>query len=292
MNQISRVLVLSANSQVGAATTRQLLAKGVSVVAGVRDLEKAQALAQLGAVVVQADLDHPESLGEALAEVDHVLLSTNADPNVAEIHARLYPAAKSAGVRHIVRISAVGASPKAPVRLGRIHGEAERLLEASGLGWTHIRPHSFMQNFFSSIPTIAGQGRMYSCMGEGQVPHVDVRDIAAVAAVCLTQPGHEGKAYEITGPEALTMSEVAARIGSAIGKPVEYVDLPAEAWLSAAVSAGLPGWLAEDLAFLYSKVMAKGLSAQVSAAVRELTGTPGITVTQFANDHAQLFLGR
>jgi uncharacterized protein YbjT (DUF2867 family) len=241
--------------------------------------------------VVAADLDRPKTLTAAVSGIERVLLSTGVDRNVAALHARLYSAAKSAAVRHVVRVSAIGASPGAKVALGRAHGEGERGLEESGLGWTHLRPHSFLQNFFGSIASIAGEGKIYSCMGQGRVPHVDVRDIAAVGAACLTEPGHEGKTYEITGPEALTMDEVAAQLGEAIGRKVEYVDLPPEAWIAGAVAAGFPEWLARDLALLYAEVFARNYAAAVSPVVKAVTGRDGITAAQFARDHAHMFRG-
>jgi uncharacterized protein YbjT (DUF2867 family) len=120
---------------------------------------------------------------------------------------------------------------------------------------------------------------------------VDVRDIAAAAAVVLTAPGHEGKAYNITGPAAITMNEVAAALSAAIDRPVEYVDLPPEAWIGGAVAAGIPEWLAGDLATLNSTVIAKNLSTAVSPSVRELTGREAIPFEQFARDYASVFRG-
>jgi len=185
----------------------------------------------------------------------------------------------------------IGASPYSEATVVQAHADGERDLEASGLAYTHLRPHTFMQNLLGSIPSIVGEGKIYSCMGQGRVPHVDVRDIAAVAVACLTKPGHEGKTYDITGPQALTMEEVAARIGEAIGRKVEYVDLPPEAWIAGAIAAGLPEWLARDLAWLYENVFAANRASAVSPAVRTLTGRDGITVAQFARDYAHLFRG-
>jgi uncharacterized protein YbjT (DUF2867 family) len=175
------------------------------------------------------------------------------------------------------------------VTLGRAHGEGERGLEASGLAWTHLRPHSFMQNLFASAGTVKSQGRIYSCMRDGRVPHVDVRDIAAVAAACLTNDGHEGKTYHITGPEAITMYEVAAQLGDAIGWRVEYVDVPPEEWVEGAVAAGFPEWVARDLAYLNSQVFASGHANAVSPIVRDLTGRDAIPFAQFARDYAVVF---
>ena len=113
--------------------------------------------------------------------------------------------------------------------MARSHGTAEKALEASGVAWTHLRPHFFMQNLLGSAGTIACEGRIYSCTGEGSVPHIDVRDIASVAVACVTSSGHEGKSYDLTGPEALSMNEVAAWLGAVLGRRIDYVDIPVEA---------------------------------------------------------------
>jgi uncharacterized protein YbjT (DUF2867 family) len=220
-----------------------------------------------------------------------VLLSTAAAENLPEAHERLYTAAKSSGVQHIVRISALGASPSAPIKLMQLHGEAERALEESGIGWTHLRPQSFMQNFLGSATTIMREGKIYNCTGEGRVPFVDVRDIAASAVTCLTKPGHMGNAYEITGPQAITMRQVAESLTRGLDRTVEYVDLPADTWIAAVTAAGLPEWGARDLAWLHVNVFAKNLAESVTPSVKELTGRESLSIDDFVRDHAPAFRG-
>jgi uncharacterized protein YbjT (DUF2867 family) len=101
-----------------------------------------------------------------------------------------------------------------------------------------------------------------------------------------------GQTYDLTGPEALSMSEVAATIGDAIGRRVDSADIPAEAWIEAVVPAGLPEWLARDLAFFATEIFAKGRGSRLTPAVRELTGRDGITLAQFARDYARAFQPR
>jgi uncharacterized protein YbjT (DUF2867 family) len=278
------ILVLSANSKVGAEALRLLREAGAEVRAGARNLAKVEAPR-----AVHADLDKPETLEEAMRGVSKVLLATSADGNQVTQHHAAIEAAKKAGVRHVVRVSVVGADLGSPLRIGRMHAESEKELEASGMAWTHLRPQSFMQNLLAMAPMIQ-QGQLFGCTGEGKFPLVDVRDIAAVAVAALLEEGHEGRAYEVTGPEALSQGEQAAVLSRVLERPVVYIDVPAEAVRGGMVQAGLPEWLASDLTFLYANVVAKGHASAVSPDVERVLGRPGIRFEQFARDHRAVFV--
>lgn len=285
------ILVLSGNSTVGAGAVRELMGMGVQVRAGVRNLARAGSLADAGVDIVEADLERQETLEAALRGVESVLLSTAIDPRVGEMHARLYPLAVSAGVRRMVRVSVVGAGADSPLSFARYHAAGDRALMESGLEWTILRPQSFAQNFFASAGTIRAEGRIYGCAGNGRVPHIDARDISRVAAVALTQPGHAGRAYDLTGPAAVSMEEAAGIFSAVLGRRVEYVRIPAEAMRQGLLSAGLPGWLVEGLVWLQENAYADGAAMPVSGAVEEIAGQPATPFEQFVRDHAGAFGG-
>ncbi len=274
----------------GAGAALRLLEAGTRVRAAVRNVARAAALAGLGAEVVEADLDRPETLPAAVAGMDGVLLSTPVDPRIGELHARLYSAAKEAGVRHIVRISVVGAAEESPLVMGRYHVKGDRALQESDMGWTILRPQAFAQNFFAAAASIRAEGRLYGCAGQGLVPHIDARDISAAAAAVLLQPGgHAGRIYDLTGPAAISMNDIAAAFSRALGKTVTYVKVPSQAMLEGMTAAGLPEWLAAGLVWLYENAYADGCAAPVSGAVQRLTGRPATTFEQFVRDHAAAF---
>ena len=145
-----------------------------------------------------------------------------------------------------------------------------------------------MQNTFGFAPTIAKEGKFYGAVRNGRAAMIDVRDIAAVAVRVLTEPGHEGKTYEITGPESLSMPEAARKLSAALGKPVTYVDLPPEALLSALRSAGMPGWQAEGIVSLHD-VLSQDVAATVTDVVQKITRKPPIPFEQFARDFRSVF---
>src|SRR2546426_3404844 len=221
------ILVSGATGTTGKEIVLQMASLGITVKALVRDMAKATPFRGKCVHVAVGDLNEPATLDEAFKAVDRALLLPANNTNQVEQERTFIDAAKRAGVQHIVKFSAIGADDRnSGSRFIRWHAEAEDYLEASGLAWTHLRPNMFMQNLLGSTPSIAGEGAFYSPLGDARVAHVDVRDIAAVAVKALTDRGHEGKAYTITGPEALTYTEVAEKLTAALGKPVRYVDVP------------------------------------------------------------------
>lgn len=152
----------------------------------------------------------------------------------AEAHqSRFVDAASRAGVKHIVKLSQWAAYADSPVRFLRYHAAVERKIEESGMAFTFLRPNLFMQGLLAFRETIVGQGQFFAAASYAKISAVDVRDIAAVAAAALTQDGHDGKTYDLTGPEALTHGEMAEKLSKAVGREIQYVDVPEEAMMGA-----------------------------------------------------------
>ena len=139
-----------------------------------------------------------------MAGCDHLFLLSPPSPHQPEQERNAIDAAQRAGVGHVVALSVLGFSPDASVAFGRWHGEIDRYLAESGLPHTLLLPSGFMQNFLTSAQYVADQGILCGMTGETRVSYIDTRDVAAVAARVLTSPGHQGKAYTLTGPEALS----------------------------------------------------------------------------------------
>ena len=284
------ILVTGATGNTGMEVVRQLRARGAKVRALVRNPDKAPTIAGGGVEMAPGDLDKPETLGQALKGIEKVFLLSAADERQVELQGNLVHAAKAAGVRHIVKMSALGAALNSPVSFGRWHAQTEAQIEKSGMAFTHLRPHFFMQNTLMFAASIAKDGAFHAPMKEAKISLVDTRDIAAVAAVALTTAGHEGKAYEITGPEALSFSDLASKIGAAAGKSVKYVNVSPDAAHQDMRAMGMHDWMADALVALYV-VFAAGQASGVSEIVQRVTGQPGRTFDQFAKEHAHIFKG-
>jgi uncharacterized protein YbjT (DUF2867 family) len=285
------ILVTGATGLNGSAILREFSRRGVPVRGLVRNRAKAHALESLpGVELVEGDMSRSETLGAALRSIDRVLMISSADSQLVQTQCAFTDAAKHAGVRHIVKYSGLNAHPGSPFRFARMHGEIERYMETSGVTWTHLRPSQFMQMYFREVPAIAAKGAFFLPMGEARIAPVDVEDIAKVAFALLQSDGHEGRIYDMTGPEALTMSEVAERIAQVIGKPVRYVDIEPAAKTRAMIEAGVPAAFAAAMEELFAE-RRKGSEAAVDLSTHEAFGVQPTTFAQFARRHAAVFRG-
>ena len=182
---------------------------------------------------VEADFDDPASLRKALDGVQRAFLVTNSSERVEERQLRFVALARESGVKHIVYLSQLHASLDSPLRFLRYHAAVEEALRGSGMSYTNLRPNLYMQGLLMIGKSIASEGRFFAPAGDARVSVVDVRDVAAVAVAALTRTGHEGKTYDLTGPEALTHAEMAAQLSQALDRPVKFVDLPEQAFREA-----------------------------------------------------------
>jgi uncharacterized protein YbjT (DUF2867 family) len=282
------ILVTGATGNTGSKLVRLLAEAGAPARALVRSPEKAASIHRLGLETVLGDFEQPDTLDAAMAGCDHLFLLSPPSPHQSEQERNAIAAAKRAGVGHVVALSVLGSSPDASVPFGRWHGEIDRHLVESGLPYTLLLPSGFMQNFLASAPTVAVQGALCGMTGDSRTSYIDLRDVAAVAARVLTSPGHQRKAYALTGPEALSGDEVAERLSAATGHQVGYVDVGPDAYRRALAGAGLPGWLVDRLIEL-NIMMAAGHAGGVTDDVATLIGRPPRTFEQFAADHRAAF---
>ena len=216
------ILVTGGTGGIGSELLRLLSQAGVPARALVRNPQKAQKLP--GITWIAGDLSRPETLTTAFQGVKTLFLNTSYYEGMVALQHNAIAAARAAGVTHVVKVSAFAASDHSQAPIGRWHYQVEKELQESGMGWTILRPHHFMQNLLAQAEYIIKDGAVYSASGDGKIPYIDFRDIAAVAFVTLTQPGHLGKKYVLTGSEAMSYRQAAEIIGAAIGKPLRFVD--------------------------------------------------------------------
>jgi len=277
------ILVTGSSGTVGTELLKQLTAKGATVRAAYRS----RPVSMPGVEGARVDFETGEGLDAAMAGCEAVFLLSGgvADQTGAEI--RAVDAARRAGARRVVKLSVWGAEGE-DFSFAKIHRPVERAIERSGMAYTFLRPNGFMQNFVNyDGEAIRSQGAFYYPCHNAAVSHVDVRDIAAVAVAALTEPGakHAGKAYTLSGPEALTFSQVAEKLSAAVGKPIRYVDPPEAEYRKTLVGMGIPEAYADALIDL-SRYYAAGKASAVTPAVREVTGRKGISFDQFARESA------
>ena len=285
------ILITSAPGNNANAVIRELTKAGVRVRALLRNPNSAGEIKGPLVEVAVGDFLNPASLDAALRGVEKAFLIPPTDPRSVEMQVNFIRAAKRAGTRHVVKLSVNGADVNSPVRVARWHAEGEKELEASGIPFTHLRPNAFMQNLLGLAPTIVSQGEFYQPAADGKVSHIDVRDIAAVAAKALTENGHQGKTYVITGPEALSYDDVARKLSTALGRPVKYVNITPEDFKKSLLGWGIPEFMADGLNEFFAAIRA-GYCAVVTNTVEEVTKRKPISFDDFVRDFAGAFTAR
>ncbi|MEJ7828297.1 MAG: SDR family oxidoreductase [Segetibacter sp.] len=260
-----------------------LIENGLSVRAFVRNAKKAESLDKLGVEIFVGDLSGQQSINEAAKGMDAVLSLTPAGPNAPAQASAITEATKQAGVKHLIRLSAIKAAEDAPTENGRFHFQSDKEIIASGVPYTILRPHFFMQNLFMSVPTILEQGSMYWGMGQGKLGMIDVRDIADCIVSLLTNGGHEGEIYNPTGASSISFSEAAAIISKGIEKPVNYISIPIETVGEALRSMGQGEWVAQ-LMMDYSKAYSANWGDYTNNDVETITGHPSRSFQQFFDE--------
>ena len=214
---------------------------------------------------------NPETLRAAFQGCDRLFLLGPNALNQTELELNAVEAAKAAGVRHIVKQSVMGAAEEA-YSLANIHRPVEKAIEGSGLAWTFLRPNSFMQNTVTFMAqTIRAEGAFYSASGQARISHVDVRDIAAVAVTALRAPGHEGKIYTLSGPEALTYDDMADELSKALGRDIRHISLPPADLKAGMLAEGMPEAIADRMLDL-ERYFRENRASRITDDVRQVTG--------------------
>ncbi|MCO1595875.1 SDR family oxidoreductase [Micromonospora sp. RHAY321] len=276
------ILITGATGTVSGEVLRELAGKQ-PVRALVRDRSRVPDVDGVDYVV--GDLDRPSTLAPAFDGVTTLWLLTAMGPLAPSQSMNALWAARHAGVRHVVRLSAIGAAHDAPTRNGRLHALSDAELQHSGIAWTILRPSNFMQNM---LGTLAGD-QLYGIFGEGRVGVVDVRDIAAVAAEILAAPQrHEGMIYTPTGPESISLHQAAEELTRTLGRPVRYVPQSPEQTLDGLLQAGLDEWTAEVLTE-YRIAYGSGWGDFSNDHVASVTGRSPRSIAEFVRDHQRQF---
>ena len=279
------ILVTGATGTNGIEVLKQLANSGERARGLVRDPLKAQKILPPEVELARGDLDDRQSLLAAMEGVEKVFLLCPVSQKQTELEANVVDAARQAGVSHLVKFSVLHASAKSASQLLRWHAQTEQHIRASGIPFTFLRPNIFMQEILRQAGSIKSQGVFYQPFGpDVRLSFVDVRDNAAVAAKVLSESGHEGKVYELTGPAALTFGEVAEKLSAVAGRKVQYIQISVEQWKQAFAGTGAPQWLIDIVAELYSTFVPA--NSVVSDGVQRVLGRPATPFDQFAADCA------
>jgi uncharacterized protein YbjT (DUF2867 family) len=271
------ILVTGATGTIGGHVVQLLTERGVPFRAmsrNPRDLPNA----------VRADFTDPVSLTSAITDVDAVFLVT-VPPTPSTAHdLALLTAAREAGVRKIVKLSAIGSGEQFDgAVVGAWHLAAEQAIEDSGLAWTMLRPPSFASNFLAYRELINAGEPIPDMLGPAQQAIVDPRDVSAVAVEALLNDTHDGRRYDLTGPELLTFADQATILERVLDRPVKTVAMDAQL-----ATASMPTEAAAAVTIGVGWARAGG-AAYVTDQVSRVLGRPAGTFEQWAVDHLAAF---
>ncbi|GAA5217125.1 SDR family oxidoreductase [Corallincola platygyrae] len=280
------ILILGATGNTGSEVVNQL--KQVNADFGVM-VRKAEAAAKFDLEDSQirlGDYGDITAMTQAMTGVKKIYVAMPAHPSYRQWIENVLTAAKTAGIQQIVKLSGMGAKADAGSEIIRVHAATDEMVKASGINYTLVQPNSFFQNLYGSLATINEMGMFFLPLADAKQSVVDIRDVGAVVVAALTQEGHEGEVYQLSGPQALTFAEQADIISRAVGKEIRYVAVSGEDAAAEMKQAGVDDWLAEHLAEIMVW-FSEGHYACVTDDVARATGKPARSFEAFAKEFAK-----
>lgn len=283
------IYVTNGGGHVSRTIVESLAKSGQPVRFLVARAEDAGSAADTRTQIVVGDLLEPETIAPTLEGIDVAILLTRNTPDQVEREVTFAETALASGVTRIVKISAFGADINAEKGAKQTHGHAEEAIRRTGIPWTFVRPQFFMQNILWFAGEIKARGTFTLPMKDGRIGMIDFRDIAAVAVHCATDASHSGRIYNLSGPELLSMRDVADKLSWAIGKAVRYNDVSGEEFRQLLVAMGWPEWHAEGVARSYVG-MSEGASEVLTGDVKAILGRGATPFDKVARDYARFFV--
>lgn len=281
------ILITGASGNIGIELCRLLAEAGIPARAMCRKETQLQQFRELSLDSVLADFEQPETLRKAMHGCEQMFLLTAPNPSHTETEKLMIDIAMEKGIKYIIRLSTADANLSAKLSYARSHAEIDHYLRSKPINWTILRPTGFMQNFIESSHPIS-KGFLPHMMGKGQLSYIDVRDIALVAMRILTEDIHKKAIYYLTGPQSLTVKQVAALLTETLVHEVNEVKSSEAEMRKALKYAGLSDWHIDTLIDQFITV-AGGYEIDVTEEVERLTGHSPRTFTQFATDYKEHF---
>lgn len=296
-----KILVIGATGTVGSEVLKRLVStpSDNSIRAAVHSRNRADEISRQytnkGIEIVDLDYMQPETITNALIDINRLFLQTLPVPDAINICSNIIREAKKNGVKYIVKLSAMGADSKPGSTILRLHGEEEKIIKESEISYTFLRPPAFMQNFITQFgQTIKTQNAFYAPAGDAKMSFVDTRDIAAIAAAMLmngnngSNKQHMNKAYDITGQEALSYSQVAEILSNGIGRKISYININENTAKKGLKQIGMNDWFINIMIELF-RIIRTGYGSETTTEIERITGRKPIAFAQFIKDYAEAF---
>ncbi len=284
------ILVTGASGKTGFPIVSELASAGVPVRALVHTKAKKKMFENMKEVeLMEGDYSDTRSLEGALSGIHKAYLVSPPSPDMVKLQSNFVNMARLTGLKHVIKLSALGTGENSPVGLLRDHAEIEDYIRKTGIAYTFLHPHFFMENLLVNSESVTKNGVLYSPLGDARIAPIALQDIASVAARILIDGGHLGTTYVLSGPESLTFSEIAAIWSKVIGKTIRYSTVSFDATRQEMAQSGMPTWMAENMIRLM-KTWAEGKGDIVSHYVERIIGRKPISIQEFLVAHKSQFL--
>ena len=282
------IAVIGGTGTTGREVVKGLQEEGARFRCIVRDAERAQGMLGDDVAVVEGDLADPATVEAGCRDCEALFLLSGHSPAMAEQQINAIDAAKRAGVRRIVKSAGMMVHPEMMIQ--RLHVEAEDHLKESRADWTILRPNFFRQNLLNAAGVVREQDKIIMPFpADVPIAMIDVRDTAAVAVKVLTEDGHAGVTYELTGVP-VTLNECAAALTRALGKNIAYVQAPLEKAQAMMRENGAPDWALDQIANIVTCIE-QGVLSRATGDVEKLIGRAPRTLDDFFSRYIMAFGG-
>lgn len=285
----SNILILGASGQTGKEAASILALGGFPVRVTYRQPDELKPLDGYYSDSYEADYGDVESIKRAMDGCERVLIIQPVTPDMVEHSKNICEAAQSCGVAHVIRVSNMATGPDIKSIIARMHYEADEMVKALGCTYTLLKGANYYQNLIFSALMIIRQRHFALPLGNANVAHIDMRDVARVAAHSLVDTGHENKEYTLTGTEAPTMHMVARKISKVLNTEIKYIGVEPIAATQAFKDQGLPDWPAEAIGTMFMEY-ASGKYNFVTQDFTNITGEQPRTMEDYLAEHKEYFL--
>lgn len=284
------ILLTGLSSTTGLRVARRLFKSGHEFTALVNDTHKDLDLKSKKVTLVKGNLSKPDTIKKAMEGIESAFLMSPITDSQFKLEKNFIDAAKKAGIKHVVKYSAIGADADSPSLILKSHGESEKYLKKSGLRYTIIRPNIFMQNFVEFYgQDIKKKKQLKLPLKNAKCGYIDARDTARLIKKVLTSNSQKNKTYTLTGPESLNCKEIAELLSDTMGKKINYVDIKPKEFKQDLIKSGFKEPLAEAYSDLY-KFVRDGMFDQVTDDIYKLTDSQPHTFEEFLDDNVKFFL--
>lgn len=282
------ILVTGATGKTGGAVAEELAKHNIPVRVLVRNADKAAALKDMGAEIAVGDMADKDAVSAALEGVEKaVLIMANGEQQLV-MENQFTDCAVAAGVKHLVKLSSMESQPGTTKPIPAMHVASEDHIRASGLAWTMVRPTFFTQNFLSAVKSIKENNQINLALGNAVVAPTDIRDVAEVIRVVLTDDAHLNKSYDLTGPDALSLAQAAEKFSNVLGREVSYVPQSVDDFRKVLTHVGLPEWRVNAVCDEF-RLLSEKAEAHTTDNIQQILGRAPTSVEQFAKDHIALY---